>query len=73
MMEATGSSTASSAMADVNSCSSMSTAALMASSAFDALMPSKALADVNFLLLRCLQLMLEMLDAIFSSCAGLMA
>ena len=47
---------ASSAMFDVNSFSSMSAAALMASSAFDALMPSKAIADVNSLL-RCLQLM----------------
>ena len=50
---------ASSAMSDVNSFSSMSAAALMASSAFDALMPSKAIADVNSLL-RCLQLMLSM-------------
>ena len=60
---------ASSAMADVNSFSSMSAAALMASSAFDALMPSKATADVNSLL-RCLLLMLL---AIFSCCDGLMA
>ena len=59
---------ASSAMSDVNSFSSMSVAALMGSSAFDALMPSKAIADVNSLL-RCLQLML---DAIFSCCDGLM-
>ena len=55
---------ASSAMSDVNSSSSMSAAALMASSAFDALMPSKAIADVNSLL-RCLQLM--PLDAILLS------
>ena len=60
---------ASSAISDVNFLSSISAAALMASSAFDALMPSKAIADVNSLL-RCLQLML---DAIFSCCDGLMA
>ena len=60
---------ASSAMSDVNSFSSMSAAALMASSAFDALMPSKAIADIKSLL-RCLLLML---DAIFSCCDGLMA
>ena len=60
---------ASSAMSDLNSFSSIFAAALMASSAFDALMPSKAIADVNSLL-RCLQLML---DAIFSCCDGLMA
>ena len=41
----------------------------MASSAFDASMPSKAIVDVNSLL-RCQQLML---DAIFSCCDGLMA
>ena len=61
---------ASSAMSDVNSFSSMSAAALMASSAFDALMPAKAIADVNSLI-RCLQLM--SLDAIFSCRDGLMA
>ena len=60
---------ASSAMCDVNFSSSMSASAFMASPAFDALMPSKALADVNSLL-RCLQLML---DAMFSCCDGLMA
>ena len=60
---------ASSAMSDVNVVSSMSASALMASSAFDALTPSKDIADVNSLL-RCLQLML---DAIFSCCYGLMA
>ena len=61
---------ASSAMSDVNSPSSMSALLRMASSAFDALMPSKAIADVNSLL-RCLPLML--LDAIFSCRDGLMA
>ena len=52
-----------------NSFSSMSAATLMASSALDALMPSKTMADVNFLLRR-LQLMP---GAIFSCCDGLMA
>ena len=60
---------ASSAISDVNFLSLMSAETLMALSAFDALMPSKAIADVNSLL-RCLQLML---DAIFSGCDGLMA
>ena len=60
---------ASSAMSDVNSFASMSAVLRIASSAFDALMPSKAIADVNSLL-RCLQLMLL---AIFSCCDGLMA
>ena len=55
---------ASLAISDVNFFSSMSSSALMALSAFDALMPCKAIVDVNSFL-RCLQLMF---DAIFFCC-----